>query len=247
MANLFTALLNSPEPETNDHSQVTGDVSTELSDDLPLPDGEDVPHPATLKHAIDQADLELATPTATRPSLAAIDSSANIMGAPVQNSKDSKDSNEETMDDPNEDVMSLATDVNQHARALDDIRGAIAKMSRQLEIIPALDARIRTLTSENDELKSTIKRLSSDMTQIKQSFNLYQSSTANKIADVERRAAEKQLRLDVPVETEAVIPPSELSVSRDTPSSSSQQGGIPLSPPAAVEKKKKKVAILSDF
>lgn len=246
MANLFTSFIRSDDPVAANNSDETHNEQPETTDDLELPEGAVVPSPDVLKEAISRADQELTTPIAKRPTAAAMDSSANIMKTVTRESGDSPDTQLETQDDPNDDVLSMATDVNRHSRVLTDMRSAMEKMARQLNIIPEIDARIRTLTTKNDELESTIKRLTTDLSQVKQSFNMYQSSTANKIADVERRAAEHQLRIDVPASTDDVIPPLELNVERDQVTSMNRQSDTLPSQPITVEKKKK-VANLSDF
>lgn len=208
-------------PFASDEQPVSRSQQPEVEDDLELPPGEDLDFDKMTKTiqeievssepAVSQDDVPGPTPTTPRPSM-----------PPAQDSKALFDTNtyrdqhpsQETSDDPDDDVMSMNTDINRHERTLSMISNQIRDINNKVDMIPDMDAKIRALAKSNTEMETRFSRVSHELDQLRKSFTMYQSSTANKIADVERRAAEKQLVHD-PMPDTSIVPPSEINAVRD--------------------------------
>jgi len=212
------------EPQQDDRSQ-----QPEVEDDLEIPPGEDLDYDKmqqTIRNievnpdsSQQQEDVPGPTPTTPRPTMPPSQDSKAAFGThPYQGAQISQ----ETSDDPDDDVMSMNTDINRHERTLSMISNQIREISNKVDMIPDMDAKIRALSKSNVEMESRFARVSQELEQVRKSFTMYQSSTANKIADVERRAAEKQLIHD-PVPDASIIPPSEINVVRDAAPSMGRQ------------------------
>lgn len=186
------------------------------------------------------------TPTTPRPNMPpSRDSEAPLLDKYPAELKAPDSAGQETSDDPDDDVMSMNTDINRHERSLSVISTQISEMSKKVNLLPDLDSKLRALSTRNNELESRFTQVSQDMDNLRKSFNMYQSSTANKIADVERRAAEKQLSTSA-VASDDIIPPAEIHVTRDhVPGTNRQSETVPKS---AVEAKPvKRRAVVHDW
>lgn len=188
----------------------------------------------------------LPTPTTPRPPMPpSQDSKAPMVSYPTELKRPS-DAGQETSDDPDDDVMSMNTDINRHERSLSAISTQLADMNRKVDLLPDLDSKMRALSTRNIEMETRFARLSQDMENLKRSFNMYQSSTANKIADVERRGAEKQLSLNA-VASDDIVPPTEVHESRPSADVSTNRQPETLAQSAVQPKPMKKRAIINDW
>jgi len=199
-------------------------------DDLEMPEGAELDFTA-MTQTIDKIakgvdeDVEVKepeaegtgpTPTTPRPRMPpSKDSEAPLVPGHFSLESSGKNSGDhETDDDPDDDVLSMNTDINRHERTLSVISRQISEISNKVNMIPDLDSKVRSLTKMNSEMETRCKVLSQEIENMRKSMNMYQSSTANKIADVERRAAEKQLSVSA-IKDDTLIPPSEIHSVRD--------------------------------
>nr|WKE35284.1 hypothetical protein [Plasmopara viticola lesion associated mononegaambi virus 8] len=218
-----------PDVEVNydEMAKVISDIDTTKNNEMPLSERDETVGP---------------TPTTPRPMLPpSKDSEAPMVYSYPTELKRPEDRGQETSDDPDDDVMSMNTDINRHERTLSLVSTQIAEMSKKVNLLPDLDSKLRALSTRNNELESKFTKVSQDMENLRKSFNMYQSSTANKIADVERRAAEKQLSVSA-VASDDIIPPSEVHETRQSvPSTNRQPETLSASAVAPVPAKKKAV------
>lgn len=251
----------------NTSSETRDEASGEVKDDLEIPPGVEVDYDKMASTIRDMGhdkvstqreesapvvppadDHTLPTPTTPRPQMPpAQDSQTPLVTNYPTELRRPKHYEQETSDDPEDDVMSINTDINRHDRSLSRISNQLDDMTKKVNLLPDLDMKIRTLSTRNNELESKITQVSHDMENLRKSFNMYQSSTANKIADVERRAAEKQLSTTA-TPSDDVIPPSEVNESRQTPvdtMTNRQPETLSQAPLAPVQKKKK--AVIPDW
>lgn len=198
-------------------------------DDIDLPEGAEFPTPEALLEVTEKIDKRLEE--------SGNEGQSSVESDPNSSSQSPEDPGTDGAHDATEDVLSIATDVNRHDADIEHLTSRVRSLESQLEAIPALDIRLRKIEESASESISRLNSISSVLTDLRASFNTYQSNTANKIADVERRAAQKQLRTNPPVPSSAVVPPSEVSISRT---------GVPdpEQTPTAV---KPRVADLSDW
>lgn len=225
-------------------------------DDLEMPeDAElDFSKMAQTIQAIDNGEEESAaanedpgpTPTTPRPTLPPAEDSQLPLGVDSTDRRESTVTRE-TEDDPDEDVMSLNTDINRHERSIDSLSTSIREIMKRLDLLPDLDAKIRSLSKSNDEMNTRFESAKQEIQNLRQSFNLYQSSTANKIAEVERKGAEKQLNTEVKADT-SLIPPSEVHMSRSPAPTMEMNRQSDTIPHIAVDPKPvKKRAVIDDW
>jgi len=233
------------------------DVPEETIDNLEIPPGEDIDFEAAAetiqKLNTSGPDAPAETPTTPRPGAGQrMASSDNLTTSDEADAGSYEDADEgtpreETQNDPDEDIMSLNTDINQHRREIDSLRAEMRAIAKQLQIIPDLDSKLRRLLATNDENLAHIAELKGDMANVKQSFNRYQTATSNKIADVERRGFLKQLAAD-PKPEESVIPPEHVSMIRDPVVPMNRQvDTIPSAAVSGKQQKKLTVAVVPDW
>lgn len=233
------------------------DAPEEVIDTMEIPPGEDLNFDAAAetiqKLNASGQDAPAETPTTPRPGIGQhMASSDNLVASDEADEGSYEDADsgtprEETQNDPDEDIMSLNTDINQHRREIDSLRAEMRAIAKQLQIIPDLDSKLRRLLSSNDENLAHIAELKGDMANVKQSFNRYQTATSNKIADVERRGFLKQLSAD-PKPEESVIPPEHVSMIRDPVVPMGRQvDTIPAAAVSGKEQKKLSVAVVPDW
>jgi len=226
MAEFLKSMSDWAIPSNNEPSDEPKVFNSEM-DELPLPEGEEMPPLSDILKTAKSVVLE-DSPTTPRPGLGISTGSSN-----VNNSNHSTPTEEN--DDIGHDVLSVTSDLNRQSQELESLRTAIREINNKLNVLPGLDIGFRKLQTTTDELARKIEHTSSGLTNLQKSFNLHQSAIANKIADVERRAATKQLTLDPkPLEMEE-IPPDMVSVSRPFTSVGSTE---PNPSPPIVKKKK---------
>jgi len=242
--------------ETNDESV---EHVEDPIDDLELPEGEELDFgkmintikkvdegimPKEQEHGNEEVGP---TPTTPRPNLPpSKDSKAQLV--PNSFSLDGRGSSprgQETDDDPDDDVLSMNTDINRHERSLSTITAQISDIAQKVNMLPDLDSRMRSLVKSNAEMETRCKTLSQEIENLRKSMNMYQSSTANKIADVERRAAEKQLSTTAVPDT-TLVPPAEIHSVRD-PDVTVNRPGETIPAIAVASAPVKKRAVISDW
>lgn len=112
------------------------------------------------------------------------------------------------------DVLSTQNDVDEQRDALDrlslDVRMISAKVDKQAD----MDLTIRTLMAKIDELSTAVATIRDTQKVMRADMTQYQTITAQSIADVERRAATKQLSTNAKPIAAISSPPSEVTVSR---------------------------------
>lgn len=237
------------------NAQDSGAMDKTPMDDLEIPEGEDLDFEQMSRtirdidttQAISSSDTAEPTPNTPRPNLPpSQDSQAPFIPVSPEITRRNQAPHEvETSDDPDDDVMSMNTDINRHERTLSTISQQIREIMKKIDMIPDVDNKIRSLSKSNAEMESRFTKVSQEMENLRKSFNMYQSSTANKIADVERRAAEHQLVSD-PVADPGIIPPAEIHLVRDpAPDMNRQSDTIGRSAVEPVMRKKK--AVVADW
>jgi len=199
MENVFSIFDNISTEKKPDES--TPEIfNSELDIDPPLPEGSDMPPvdellsiTARVEHTLDSGHMAIdetphpASGTGTRsPSPA----------------------------DLGEDLVSVETDVNRHNDEIAELGSRMSQIEKRLLVVTSLDDRLRRLESLLDNVLTKEKETSLSQADLIKSFNIYQTNTARAIADVERRAATKQLRPEPIIESEKIIPPPEVSASR---------------------------------
>jgi hypothetical protein len=242
--------------ESNSKAE-TSDESRAPLDDLEIPEGEDLNFDemtatidtinTTVSQDVNSSDTAGPTPLTPRPVMPpSQDSQAPFIPiSPVVTRSTAPHQSHETSDDPNDDVMSMNTDINRHDRALTQITQQMREISNKIDMIPDIDSKIRMLSKSNAEMESRFARISQELENMRKSFNMYQSSTANKIADVERRAAEHQLTTQ-PTLDSGLIPPAEIHSVRDQVPDMGRQSDTVNRSAVEVPPKKKK-AVVADW
>jgi len=178
-------------------------------DDLVLDEGMAAVSISEMKETAAKAEQFLQSPTTPRPAVQSFGSDTLLMSGGLGDVTDDQDIDED-------EALSVNTDINRHQREIESIGSALSAINRKIDVLPDLDARMRKMALEFDEIQGKIAALQGDLTNTKRSFNLYQSNTANKIVDVERRALEKQLRADAKADTSLVPPDVVTAAGSDT-------------------------------
>lgn len=144
--------------------------------------------------------------------------------------------------DVGEDLLSVTSDVNQQGVEISALKAKVSEMGKWIPMITELDATIRTSSAKQKEdvesLKAEIKQLSMIIRDLRQGFSMYQTATAARISDVERKLLTGQ-GPSPPVEVrEEIVPPDTVTMVRDP-----EMGATTDIPPVP----KPKIAILNDF
>lgn len=141
--------------------------------------------------------------------------------------------------------LSVTSDVNAHSDQIHELSSQMRAQDAKISQVVELDSLVRKLKSEIADMMSDIKELKSVTIELRKSFTQYQTITAQKIADVERRAVTKQLISSAVADVESLVPPAEVSVERTESRVSESQ--TPGSSSVIATKNTPLVIDLSDF
>jgi hypothetical protein len=183
-------------------------------DDLEMPEGQKTPDPDSLIAVTDKVahvigEMENIPATSEHPG----SFSAQMSHDPISDTR-SQVTDQESPHDLGEDLLSVETDVNRHNEDIGELQRKVGQIGERVNVMVHLDDRLRKLEIALESLTGKLVGVAERQTELHKSFATYQSNTSRAIAAVERRAAEKQLRMNPKIETDSLVPPAEIEMSR---------------------------------
>jgi hypothetical protein len=261
MSALFAA-FSSPVSSERAASPTALPVNSEM-DDLPLPEGADLPSEQASKDTIAKVARELEAlgmspeefhdveggvsdeqVTPVQPKRSAPSQQELTEGTGYESSGPDSDPDDHLLSQERLDVLSSSSEIHGQSRRLDKLTADVRQLIAKVDTLVEVDSKIRRLDTMIAELTKRLDDTATVYSDLKQSFTLYQTNMASKIADVERRFATKQLRVEPPVDTATLVPPASISLERAMPPTAegASTGQTSIPPPVV-----KRVANLDGF
>jgi len=112
-------------------------------------------------------------------------------------------------------IVSVASDIEAQNQHITDMKVSIRRVETRLDSVVTLDRSVRDLSETVSKLTKMMHALEGSQDKLYKSFISYQTKTASKIQDVERKAYYKMLK-EQPDVDEAIIPPENIDAERST-------------------------------
>lgn len=182
-------------------------------DDIEMPDDTDFPPPEALLKLTTELDKKAE----------ALEEDPGTAKPPAR-----PDTPELVEKDIGDEFLSVTSEVNEHSSRIVELSTQIREIDLKVQQVTKLDGEVRSMTQTVSEVKLSVSDLVKSVSELRKGMTQFQTHVASKIADVERRAATKQLSTEAVADPGALIPPSEIVASRGGESSST--GAMPVTP-----------------